>query len=204
MQKGKFNERSIVEINGQKRKRTNYAGMTQTQCFSVLKWKNPQQQPGWWNFSAGQKTTELQTLLSKPFRSSTQKGALGHIALQKPNCNCRKRLYGTRRQKVMAHTKKEPGLKLSESPHLPLETPVQHHTYWGFAFLLSPNLNAKPGCNHKPRQTMCHQKGPKQWPTKNDARTKSFRQPSPFFRSRFPVPLNTLELLVLFDSKTKY
>lgn len=39
--------------------------------------------------------------------------------------------------------------------------------------------------------------------TRTNARTKSSWQPSPFFGSPFPAPLITLELLVLFNSKTK-
>lgn len=73
--------------------------------------------------------------------------------------------------------KKEPGLKPSESPHLPLETPEQHPTCWRFALLLSPNPNAKPNHSPEPRQMTGCQKGPKQQPAKMMSGLKAFDSP---------------------------
>lgn len=73
----------------------------------------------------------------------------------------------------MSQTKKKPGLKPSESPHLPLVV----HTHWGFGLLLSPNPSAKPGCNHKPMQTMCHQNDTNNSLQKVTLRLKAFDSP---------------------------
>lgn len=116
-----------------------------------------------------QKTAEFHTLFSRSLHSSTQKGAPGHYAPQNLALTTER---GFTAQED-AQMKKEPGLKPSESPHLPLETPEQQPTCWKFALLLSPNPNAKPDHRCKPRQMMGSQKGCKQWPAQNNARTKS-------------------------------